>query len=59
MFKHVFQLPPAHAINSEERDLIWKFRYFLRNNRKALPKFVRAVAWNKTEEAAYALVLVK
>ncbi|VDK70545.1 unnamed protein product [Litomosoides sigmodontis] len=56
--ERIVRLPPAHAINSEERDLIWKFRYFLRNNRKALPKFVRAVAWNKTEEAAYALVLV-
>uniref|UniRef100_A0A8R1TLU1 Phosphatidylinositol 3-kinase catalytic subunit type 3 n=2 Tax=Onchocerca TaxID=6281 RepID=A0A8R1TLU1_ONCVO len=54
----IIQLPPTHAINIEERDLIWKFRYFLRNNRKALLKFVRSVAWDKNEEAAYALVLV-
>ncbi|VDO55277.1 unnamed protein product [Onchocerca flexuosa] len=55
----IIQLPPTHAINIEERDLIWKFRYFLRNNRKALLKFVRSVSWDKNEEAAYALVLVK
>ncbi|VDM09944.1 unnamed protein product [Wuchereria bancrofti] len=56
--ERIIQLPPAHAINFEERDLIWKFRYFLRSNRKALLKFVRSVAWNKNEEAAYALILV-
>uniref|UniRef100_A0A915PPY9 Phosphatidylinositol 3-kinase catalytic subunit type 3 n=1 Tax=Setaria digitata TaxID=48799 RepID=A0A915PPY9_9BILA len=59
LLEKIIHLPPMHTINTEERDLIWKFRYYLRNNRKALLKFVRAVAWNKHEEAAYALILVK
>ncbi|VDM99508.1 unnamed protein product [Thelazia callipaeda] len=52
-------MPSSHTISLEERDLIWKFRYYLRNNRKALTKFVRSVDWEEKEEAAYALLLVK
>ncbi|KAM3722127.1 Phosphatidylinositol 3-kinase catalytic subunit type [Dirofilaria immitis] len=56
--ERIIQSPPTHTITTEERDLIWKFRYFLRNNRKALLKFVRLVPWHKSEEAAYGLLLV-
>uniref|UniRef100_A0A915AJ48 Phosphatidylinositol 3-kinase catalytic subunit type 3 n=2 Tax=Parascaris univalens TaxID=6257 RepID=A0A915AJ48_PARUN len=56
--QNIIQMPSSHAISVEQRDLIWKFRYYLKNNRKALTKFVRSVNWEESEEASQALQLI-
>ncbi|VDM45142.1 unnamed protein product [Toxocara canis] len=56
--QNILQMPSSHAISVEQRDLIWKFRYYLKNNRKALTKFVRSVNWEESEEASQALQLI-
>lgn len=54
-----FQRPSSHTLSVEERDLIWKFRYYLRNDRRALTKFVRSVNWEEIEEANQAVLLIR
>ena len=44
----VLQLDP------EESSLLWRFRYSLLSNPKALPKFVFAVDWNDESESSLA-----
>ena len=50
--------PPTQALTSEEQDLIWRFRYYLGNNKKALAKFVKCVNWNVKTETDQAMELV-
>merc|ERR1719481_718185 len=46
--------PATQALTSEELDLVWKFRYYLANNKKALAKFVKCVNWGVAGEASQA-----
>lgn len=43
----------------EQRDLIWKFRYYLKSDKNALVKFVRTVNWEEGEESKQALDLIR
>lgn len=52
-------MPSSYPISVEQRDVIWKFRYYLRSNKKALTKFVRSVNWNETKEVMQALQLIR
>ncbi|ELU04838.1 hypothetical protein CAPTEDRAFT_155274 [Capitella teleta] len=49
---------PTKTLTSEEKDLIWKFRFYLSNQKKALPKFLRSVNWNMAHEEKQALELL-
>ena len=42
----------------EERDLIWKFRFWLKSNSKALTKFVRSVNWQEKLEVRQAIQVI-
>lgn len=42
----------------EERDLIWKFRFWLKSNPKALTKFVRSVNWQEKLEVRQAIQVI-
>jgi phosphatidylinositol 3-kinase len=42
----------------EDRDLIWKFRFWLRSNPKALTKFVRSVNWQEKQEVRQAIQVI-
>eukprot|EP01138_Halocafeteria_seosinensis_P006253 gb/GECG01006394.1/.p1 GENE.gb/GECG01006394.1/~~gb/GECG01006394.1/.p1 ORF type:complete len:145 (+),score=14.34 gb/GECG01006394.1/:1-435(+) len=41
-------------LDPEESSLLWRFRYSLLSNPKALPKFVFAVDWNDESESSLA-----
>lgn len=47
--------PPTQALSSEEKDLVWKFRYHLTREKKAVTKFVKSVNWQDTAEAKQAV----
>ncbi|XP_034949252.1 phosphatidylinositol 3-kinase catalytic subunit type 3 [Chelonus insularis] len=50
--------PPTTALSTEEQDLIWKFRYYLSTQKKALTKFVKCVNWKVAGEERQALEML-
>jgi len=50
--------PPTKLLTSEEQDLLWKFRFYLVNQKKALTKFLKSVNWQLTNEAHQAIELL-
>ena len=49
---------PTQELNSEEKDLVWKFRHHLTRDKRALTKFVKSVAWQDQSEARQAVQLL-
>ena len=54
----IVSYPATQPLVSEEQDLIWRFRYYLSSNKKALAKFVKCINWESSQEAAQALDLI-
>uniref|UniRef100_H3B8M2 Phosphatidylinositol 3-kinase catalytic subunit type 3 n=1 Tax=Latimeria chalumnae TaxID=7897 RepID=H3B8M2_LATCH len=54
----IVSYPPTKQLTSEEQDLVWKFRYYLTNQEKALTKFLKCVNWAMPQEAKQALELL-
>uniref|UniRef100_A0A183BU91 Phosphatidylinositol 3-kinase catalytic subunit type 3 n=1 Tax=Globodera pallida TaxID=36090 RepID=A0A183BU91_GLOPA len=48
----------CQSLLMEERDLIWKFRFWLKSNPKALTKFVRSVNWQAKLEVRQAIQVI-
>lgn len=46
--------PPTKQLTTEEQDLIWKFRFYLSNQKKALVKFLECVNWKLPAEVKQA-----
>ncbi|CAF4327322.1 unnamed protein product, partial [Rotaria sp. Silwood2] len=51
--------PPGQYLSIEEQDLVWKYRFFLSQYKKALAKFLQCVHWDKEEEVKQALDLLQ
>ena len=51
----IMSYSPTHVLSPEETDLVWKFRYHLTRNKRALTKFVKSVNWNDQGESRQAL----
>jgi phosphatidylinositol 3-kinase len=49
---------PTKALLSEEKDLLWKFRFYLIRDKKALTKFLKAVSWSDPVEEKQAVDLL-
>ncbi|XP_056379213.1 phosphatidylinositol 3-kinase catalytic subunit type 3 [Hyla sarda] len=54
----IVSYPPTKQLTSEVQDLVWKFRYYLTNQEKALTKFLKCVNWDLPQEAKQALELL-
>lgn len=50
---------PSHHPTREERDLLWRFRFSLVDNRRALTKFIVAVDWSVESEVVQAAELLE
>ena len=50
---------PSHHPTREERDLLWRFRFSLVDNRRALTKFLVAVDWTVESEVVQAAELLE
>jgi Phosphoinositide 3-kinase family, accessory domain (PIK domain) len=50
---------PSHHLNLEEKDLLWRFRFSLVDNRRALTKFLVAVDWMVESEVVQAAELLE
>ncbi len=54
----IVNLPPTHILSADEKSLIWQFRYYLMQNKAALPKFLQSVSWDSKQEMEEALDLL-
>lgn len=51
----IMSYSPTHVLSPEETDLVWKFRYHLTRDKRALTKFVKSVNWNDQSESKQAI----
>ncbi|CVK90740.1 probable 1-phosphatidylinositol 3-kinase [Fusarium mangiferae] len=51
----IMSYSPTHILTPEEADLVWKFRYHLTRDKRALTKFVKSVNWRDHGEARQAI----
>lgn len=57
--KAILRYPPTRPLDAEAKELLWKFRYSLRDQPAALPKFLRTVDWGDATEAHQAAQLME
>ena len=51
--------PPTEVLAPDEKDLIWRFRFYLCRDKRALTKFLRCVDWTDASEAKQAAELME
>ncbi|KAG5925396.1 hypothetical protein E4U42_004320 [Claviceps africana] len=51
----IMSYSPTHVLSPEEADLVWKFRYHLTRDKRALTKFVKSVNWTDQSESKQAI----
>ncbi|KAI0476169.1 phosphatidylinositol 3 [Xylariaceae sp. FL0804] len=51
----IISYSPTHVLSPEEKDLVWKFRYHLTKDKRALTKFVKSVNWPDQSESKQAI----
>lgn len=56
--QRILKYPPTRTLSGDERQLLWKFRFSLMSEKKALTKFLRCVEWSDLQEAKQALELM-
>ncbi|KAJ1800810.1 Phosphatidylinositol (PI) 3-kinase [Coemansia sp. RSA 2399] len=54
----ILKYPPGQDLNDNEKNLVWKFRFYLSANKLALTKFVKCVDWKEPIEAKQATSLL-
>ncbi|KAI1296923.1 Phosphatidylinositol 3-kinase catalytic subunit type 3 [Halotydeus destructor] len=54
----IVSYPSTKVLTSEEQDILWKFRFYLLNQKKALTKFLKCLNWEQTSEVHQALELI-
>ncbi|CEP14473.1 hypothetical protein [Parasitella parasitica] len=50
--------PPTQKLTPEEKDLVWKFRFYLTREKRALTKFLKCVVWTDHTEVRQAVDLL-
>ena len=50
--------PSTKILNQKEKDFVWKFRYFLKDNKKALSKFLKCVEWTDMQQRKQVISLL-
>ncbi|EIW84194.1 atypical PIKK PI3K protein kinase [Coniophora puteana RWD-64-598 SS2] len=51
----ILAYPPGQMLTSEEKDLIWKFRFYLTREKRGLTKFLKSVTWRDPSEVKQAV----
>lgn len=49
---------PVHELTSEEKDKLWKFRYYITRHKQALTKFLKTISWEDPREVKQAIDLL-
>lgn len=58
LLQTIIKFPPTRTLEVYEKQLVWKFRFSLMSEKKALTKFVRSVDWSDNQEAKQAIELI-
>ena len=58
LINRILMKPIFGVLTQEERNIIWKCRYYLSANKEALPKFLQSVNWGLEKESKEALSLL-
>jgi phosphatidylinositol 3-kinase len=51
----ILNYAPSQPLNAEEKDLIWKFRFYLARDKRGLTKFLKSVTWRDSSEVKQAV----
>ncbi|EKM57844.1 uncharacterized protein PHACADRAFT_192977 [Phanerochaete carnosa HHB-10118-sp] len=51
----ILNYAPSQPLTSEEKDLIWKFRFYLTRDKRGLTKFLKSVTWRDPAEVKQAV----
>lgn len=51
----ILNYSPSRVLTSEEKDIVWQFRYYLARDKKGLTKFLKSVAWRDSSEVKQAV----
>ena len=54
----ILNYAPTQELSADEKSLIWQFRYYLTQEKKALAKFVQSIDWQSKQEADEAIELM-
>ncbi|ORX43563.1 phosphatidylinositol 3-kinase [Hesseltinella vesiculosa] len=54
----IMTYPPTQSLTTEEKDLVWKFRFYLTRDKRALTKFLKCVVWLDPTEVRQAVDLL-
>ncbi|KAJ6001986.1 hypothetical protein N7522_007213 [Penicillium canescens] len=54
----IISYEPTQELTAEEKDLVWRFRYHLTREKKALTKFVKSVNWRDVGESRQAIEIL-
>lgn len=54
----ILNYSPTQDLTSEEKDLLWKFRFYLTRDKRGLTKFLKSVSWNDPAESKQAVQLL-
>ncbi|KAF5367144.1 hypothetical protein D9758_004029 [Tetrapyrgos nigripes] len=55
MIGEILNYAPSQPLSPEEKDLIWKFRFYLARDKRGLTKFLKAVTWRDPSEVKQAV----
>jgi phosphatidylinositol 3-kinase len=53
--QEILNYAPSQPLTSEEKDLIWKFRFYLVRDKRGLTKFLKSVTWRDSSEVKQAV----
>lgn len=59
ILNQILAYPPTKQLSNEEQDHVWRFRFYLSNQKKALTKFLKCVNWTQSGEVRQALSMLK
>ena len=54
-FQVILNYAPSRVLTSEEKDLVWKYRFYLARDKRGLTKFVKSVTWRDPMEVKQAV----
>jgi len=54
----ILSYEPTQDLTAEEKDIIWRFRYYLTREKRALTKFVKSVNWRDEGESRQAVEIL-
>ncbi|KAG8909004.1 Phosphatidylinositol (PI) 3-kinase [Tulasnella sp. 403] len=51
----ILNYPPTRLLSADDKDLIWRFRFYLTREKKGLTKFLKSVTWKDPSEVKQAV----